>query len=654
MKYVLFLFFLQPIVHAEEIHQWAFPWIANQDGQWSTHLIITNPSQDPSTYTLKAYRGDGQTQEIQGTIAANITKIIKTGEIFDQLGSGSGYSVYLSSTNSQLRSEYLLWGLSENMPGSPASGKALPLNSKQYQWSLDVLSRQSSSFSAVVVVNPNDANQEISWSAFTSQNKKSMVKKTLSLKPWEPTIIILNEVLPNETDMLRMEIQGEFPLLATGFLFSPNREPAIIEAQENIVLPNDVTPLTDQDFPAQDANKEKLGKFLYWDKIISGNQNISCGTCHHTMAGTGDGLSLPIGEGGHGLGVARDTGGNTTPVVERVPRNAPPVFNLGATEFETFFHDGRVTKNDNHASGFDSPAGDDLLSGLDSALATQAMFPPTSATEMRGQSGENTVADASELSDIWSLLTQRVMANDTYKQLFEDAFPGLNVPQDVTFVHIANAIAAYEATEFRADKTPFDQYLRGQKSALSWSQKRGMSLFYGKAKCADCHSGSLLSDQDFHAIGIPPIGPGKGDGLNGHDDFGREQVTSDSADRYLFRTPLLRNVSLTGPWGHNGAYDSLEAMVRHNLNPQNALDNYDANQVVVPSRADLDSLDFVVLNDPASMDALKAGITLESVVLTEDEISDLMEFLNALTDPRFLDMRSKFPRTVPSGLPVFD
>jgi cytochrome c peroxidase len=153
--------------------------------------------------------------------------------------------------------------------------------------------------------------------------------------------------------------------------------------------------VTDNDFyPAPSSAKVELGKALFYDKIISGNKNTSCATCHHPLAGTGDGLALPIGEGGKGLGVTRDTGSGDDAVHERVPRNAPHVFNLGAKEFAVMFHDGRVTADNSQASGFASPAGVQLPLGLDNPLAVQAMFPVTSATEMAGQTDENPVADA--------------------------------------------------------------------------------------------------------------------------------------------------------------------------------------------------------------------------------------------------------------------
>ena len=175
-------------------------------------------------------------------------------------------------------------------------------------------------------------------------------------------------------------------------------------------------PVSDNDFYSTPSGAEvALGRALFFDKIISGNRNISCATCHHPLAGTGDGLALPIGEGGNGLGLARDTGSGVDAVHERIPRHSPHVFNLGAKEFSVMFNDGRVSVDDSEPSGFNSPAGDQLPLGLNSVLAAQAMFPVTSSSEMAGQAGENPVADAAiegmlaGENGVWELLAQRFL-----------------------------------------------------------------------------------------------------------------------------------------------------------------------------------------------------------------------------------------------------
>ena len=422
-------------------------------------------------------------------------------------------------------------------------------------------------------------------------------------------------------------------------------------------------PLSDADFydhGAPDPVKVELGRLLFFDKLLSGNKNISCATCHHALLDTGDGLSLPVGEGGSGLGVTRETGELAlTPVVERVPRNAPPVFNLGARDFEIMFHDGRVAVNAAQPSGFDSPAGALLPIGLDNVLAAQAMFPVTSATEMAGQLGENPIANATappaNLPLVWDLLAQRLRDPiNNYADLFIDAFADVQVPADIQFFHAANAIAAFEAFAWRADDSPFDRFLRGDGRALSPAEKRGMVLFYGKAGCAECHSGALLTDLDFHAVAMPQIGPGRGDGFDEHEDFGREQVTLDSADRYRFRTPPLRGVALTGPWGHAGAYDSLRAIVEHMLDPVAGLEGYDAGQAVLPSRPDLDALDFIVMTDPLRRAEIADRNELAPIKLKARQVDDLVTFLHALTDPASIDLRDDVPAAVPSGLPLVE
>ncbi len=110
-----------------------------------------------------------------------------------------------------------------------------------------------------------------------------------------------------------------------------------ILADGKIRLPDSVS---DEDYyiiKGSNPAKVELGKFLFYDKILSGNKNTSCATCHHSLTDTGDGLSLPVGEGGQGLGVTRNIGERQHAIVERVPRNAPPVFNLGAKEFTAQF-----------------------------------------------------------------------------------------------------------------------------------------------------------------------------------------------------------------------------------------------------------------------------------------------------------------------------
>jgi len=417
-------------------------------------------------------------------------------------------------------------------------------------------------------------------------------------------------------------------------------------------------PVTDADYPARNEAKEELGKFLYYDKILSGNKNISCASCHHALAASGDGLSLPVGEGGQGLGITRNTGTGADEIHERVPRNAPHVFNLGSYAFTKMFHDGRLEESDTHPTGFITPAGDAFLMGVDSPIAAQAMFPVTSGTEMAGQVSDegNDIASAATVTVLWERLTKRVTEIEEYRRLLFNVYPDLdNDVDNVNFTHIANAIGAYETVAFRADNSPFDRYLRGDWNAMSSNAEKGLQIFNTKGQCASCHSGKFQTDEQFYSVGIPQIGPGKGDGPSGQDDFGREQFTGKSVDRYRFRTPTLRNVAITGPWGHDGAYNTLEGIVRHHLDPVNSLINYDTNQAVLPSAAHLGVDDFLVHKESAKINSpLALSIELDPVDLSEEEFANLMEFLHALTDTASLDLRATVPSRVPSGLPLGD
>ena len=249
----------------------------------------------------------------------------------------------------------------------------------------------------------------------------------------------------------------------------------------NVMAKQFIYPLKDKHFyfnGQQSEAKVELGRQLFFDKILSGNLNISCSTCHHPLAATGDGLSLPIGEGGQAIGVTRSADVNVNAPFLRIPRNAPPIFNLGAKAFNKLFHDGRVELGPD--SEFVSPAGDLLPSGLDNVLAVVAMFPVTDNHEMAGQPGENRQANLAERNDlpgIWAFIADKLRSKSEYVELFDAAYNDINDANDITYVHAANAIAAFEAVTWRFDNSPFDQYLRGDKRAMSSNQKKGMKLF---------------------------------------------------------------------------------------------------------------------------------------------------------------------------------
>lgn len=412
-------------------------------------------------------------------------------------------------------------------------------------------------------------------------------------------------------------------------------------------------PANRAEFPTPGATSVLLGRDLFFDPILSGNRNIACGTCHNPELGSGDGVSLSLGEGGLGLGPARRRAEVNPP--KRLARNVPPLFNLSAAEFTTLTHDGRLHRNEEARFGIEMPEGV-LLERPVTLLAAQALLPMVAVDEMAGHAGENVIADAVAQGRIagydgaWQKITERVADVPEYRRRFEWLI-GPEEPLHIT--HIASALADFVAYEFRATDAPFDAFLAGQDDALSNAQLRGMALFYGKAGCASCHSGTFQTDNDFHAIGLPQIGPGKGHGPRELSDLGRGAITGLAEDAYKFRTPSLRNVALTAPYGHNGAYRDLAAMIRHHADPGAGLAQYPGlTAAFVPDIGpDEDVLDAAMQDDTEVLN-LYAAAVLPRKSLTDVEITALVDFLDALTDPVSKTGRLGVPKSVPSGLPV--
>lgn len=413
------------------------------------------------------------------------------------------------------------------------------------------------------------------------------------------------------------------------------------------------TPAGPETFMQPAADSVLLGRDLFFDPILSGNQNISCATCHHPKLASGDAMSLSIGEGGIGLGDKRIPDPQNRPDA-RIPRNAPALFNLGSAEFHTLFHDGRLMRDDDARFNIQMPPRFTLERPVRSPLAAQATLPITSHDEMAGQPGENEIADAVVADNIhgpggaWDMLAKRVEAIPEYRSRFS-WLNGSDAPIHIT--DIGNAIGDFIAFEFRATNSAFDAFLRGDDGAMTNAQLRGMSLFYGKAQCASCHSGLYQTDHAFHSLGMPPIGPGKGHGPSGYSDHGRAAVTGDNSDLYRFRTPTLRNVTLTAPYGHNGAYALLEDVIRHHLDPLTMLAEYNVEkaklhelEVAIPDTAALEDFD--------EMLRIGMSVTIEPVPLKDGEIEAIITFLEALEDPQAHYGRLGMPESVPSGLPL--
>ena len=418
------------------------------------------------------------------------------------------------------------------------------------------------------------------------------------------------------------------------------------------------SPLKIKSDPVNEA-KLLLGQALFFDKVLSGNKNISCATCHHPSHGTSDGLSLGFGEGGVGLGPERTLGNGEEAVPQRIPRHSPHLFNLGDPQVTALFHDGRIQFNDDLPSGIQSPAGNDLPEGLESLLAAQALFPLQSDIEMAGQEGENVVATVAATGDfraVWRLLTERLKEIPAYVELFQRAYPEIESAKDINIIHVGNAIGFFEAEAFKSNSSRFDLYqMDSERYPLTEEEELGRQVFFGKANCNECHSGSLFTDGEFKSIAFPQIGPGTGNGFQGLDDFGREKVTGQRKDRYKFRTPSLKNITRTAPYGHTGAYASLEAMVIHYVNPPRLLERYIGlnRKVVLPYREDLAQTDYALLADLQTVRDISESHDVPRIRFNRKELDALLAFLGTLEEVDFdVKYQRWVPKSVPSGLPV--
>jgi len=398
------------------------------------------------------------------------------------------------------------------------------------------------------------------------------------------------------------------------------------------------------EMPAQNPAQAALGRALFFDKILSGNRDVACATCHDVSTGLGDGRSLAVGTGGTGAGIARRLGAGR----QFTTRSAPSLLNAGLGLY-TMFWDLRLTGN--HGQFVTDP-NVPFPAGLPNILTAQAMLPVLNRHEMRGAPGDVDVfGNPNELAllgdqqpaEVWNAVMQRLLAVSEYVAMFNAAFPGAG---QYRFEHAARALAVFQMEALTRTRSPFDRYLERDDAALNLVQKRGGLLFFGKAQCSSCHNGPFLGGQSLANVGAPQIGPGgtKQPPL----DLGRGEHDDNEFYRFAFRVAPLRNVELTAPYFHSGAFRTLEAVVRHYNDVRKSLTEYDPSQLdpdvqtmhhggTATTSAVLATLDFR-LNRPLG--------------LTETEIGELVAFLKSLTDPAARNLSSLVPASVPSGLSV--
>lgn len=263
---------------------------------------------------------------------------------------------------------------------------------------------------------------------------------------------------------------------------------------DGITVP-DIGPLpTVVPVPATNLNykaKVDLGKQLYFDGRLSKNNQVPCAACHLPATGFADARQVSIGVGG-AIG----------------DRQAPTIFNTVYNPSQ--FWDGRV-----------------------GSLEEQVLGP---------------IQEEDEMAETIENVVKKIGRSKGYQHQFREVFgTGVNMQG------IAEAIAAYERTVVSTNSA-FDKYVLGDTSAMGEPAVRGMALFKGKARCILCHNGANFTDNQFHNLGVPQVGPRK-------EDLGRYDVTRIERDKGAFKTPTLRSISETAPYMHDGVFKTLEEVV---------------------------------------------------------------------------------------------
>jgi cytochrome c peroxidase len=271
-------------------------------------------------------------------------------------------------------------------------------------------------------------------------------------------------------------------------------------------FPSMIVPAGNEPVDAKSNERAELGRLLFFDPVLSGDNDISCATCHHPDLGLSDGRALSMGKGARGIGPER-AGGSV------VRRGAPTIWNAAFNHMQ--FWDGRAPD-----------------------LEEQAKGPITSEIEM----AENP-----------ETLVEELKAIPEYGQRFDSAFGG-GEGSGLTIDNVVKAIAAFER-RLTANNAPFDRYVNGDLGALTPEQLRGFNLFRsGRTRCFECHGLPTFANRDFKIIGVPPGNPND-------PDLGRFDVTKGEGNKFAFKVPTLRNVALNAPYMHNGRFKTLEEVI---------------------------------------------------------------------------------------------
>jgi cytochrome c peroxidase len=288
--------------------------------------------------------------------------------------------------------------------------------------------------------------------------------------------------------------------------------PAVFAEHQNTLKS---VPIPEQN--PQTPEKIELGKKLFFDRRLSGDGTMNCAACHDPEQGFSDGREISLNY-------------PTT----RNWRNSPTLMNVGFQKY--LFHDGRAR-----------------------TLEEQALFPMMSAFEMNRN-----------LDFVEEVIRSVPEYVEEFKKVFGDV--------DVTRQRMAMAIASFERT-LVSRNPPLDRYLTGDQKALSVESRKGYEIFTGKGRCVECHDGVSLSDNKFHALNVPENLEQEKDPrvaatrrfvakINHYEDFrnlkedpGRYLITKDKKDWKAFKTPTLWEIAKTGPYMHNGIFQTLDEVI---------------------------------------------------------------------------------------------
>jgi cytochrome c peroxidase len=334
------------------------------------------------------------------------------------------------------------------------------------------------------------------------------------------------------------------------------------------------------------AAKVALGRLLFWDPILSGTRDVACATCHHPRFGFAENRDLSIGVNGVGLGDDRRfTPGSTIPFVKR---NSQTILNVAFNG---------IDEGGGYAPGR-APMFWDLRK---QSLEAQALEPIKALEEMRGHAYPEDKAVETVVA--------RLNANPEYRRLFIGAFGGA---APVSAENLGRTLAAFQRS-LTATRSPFDRFMRGDSTAMTAEQQRGMRRFE-RVGCVHCHTGPMFSDFKPHVLGVP-------------DNPRLSESDSGSEKTYAFRTASLRNLRFTAPYMHSGVFQTLE----------DVLEFYD----------DVDSRRGRARNPNVGREQLDP--LLRRLRGVDDDDTDLLAFLDALNDPSY---DRTIPDRVPSGLVV--